>query len=173
MKIFMTIILLVTTINIFAQQKSIDSCFIDCMQKHTDTADNNFYTVLLNYEDTLINYKILKGKSKTNYVELYKKIFLSSDSSYEKTKIKIKQIVDDDIFYQGIYALFFYCDIIDTSQVGLSKYVYINMYKLILSQYITNNTKRFAENLLIATNFDSNIMRMNLLSVFLLETVKR
>lgn len=149
------------------QIRSIDNYFVNCMDKHLDSLHSNFYVYLLDYEDTLLKNGVLNKANKDGYIRMFNQFLLDDNS--DKYKVQIEPLTVNSILSYGFYPLFLDCAVIDTSQVGETEYLCMNMYKSVLNQNISAHRELFIDNLFVATDFNCEVMRLNLLYVFLLE----
>ncbi len=165
--LFLIILTSCLTIKQSKQIRIIDNYFVNCMDKSLDSLHSNFYAYLLDCEDTLLKNGVLNKVSKGSYLQMFNQFLLGDN--IDKFKVQIKPLTTNAMLSYGFYPLFLDCAVIDTSQVGETEYLCINMYKSVLNQNISEHREHFIDNLFVATDFNCKVMRLNLLYVFLLE----
>ena len=165
---FIAIIFLLITLTSFSQKNNSD--FDLCMRERLEGTGIDFYKKMYDAEEKLIQLGGLSSKDKKSYVEAFKTLLNQEDKKWKKYQSELKKSVlsnsDIQMFELSLLSI---CSEINVSNLDNTRN-WTNVQKFFLKKLIF---KKYDDNavldgLLLFTDFDKNIHRLNITYVLLL-----
>ncbi len=164
-KILIILVLFITTGCNLKYSEYIGENYKTCMYKNLQNVGVNFYENLSLSEKLLIKKGILTGKDRNDYKTAFINLFKSEDYAKVFSLLKKKEYFNNATLYT--HSLFSTCSSIDTNN---SDPIYLQNYKHLLSKFMYKgyDNEELIMDLFIATDFKNEVMRMNLLDIFII-----
>lgn len=138
--------------------QNISSYYKECIEEYSLKYGENLYVDLEIIEDSLMNFGGLKGKSEDDYKNLFISLFQSDTLKYLFEPIS-------KLMTYNLYFFYNHCSKVDSIDY---KYIPLRTYKHILWDLRYNYSDETLIDLLFcSTDFNNEIMRMNVLMIFL------
>ena len=165
---FTIITCLFITITCFGQNNNSD--FDLCMKKRLEGTEIDFYKKMYDAEEKLIQLGGLSSKDKQSYINAFKTLLTREDKKWKKHQRELKENVLSDLDIQLFeLSLLSICSEINISDLNNTRN-WTNVQKFFLKKLIFKkyDDDEVLDGLLLFTDFDRKIHRLNITYVLLL-----
>jgi len=164
-KILIVLVFFITTGCNLKYSKYIGDSYKTCMDKKLKDSGVNFYKNLSLTEELLIKKGILEDNGRESYKTAFINLLKSNTFAKNFLLLKKNECFNNSVLYT--YDLFSTCSALNKS---ITEPIYLQNYKHLLSKFMYKgyDNEELIMDLFITTDFNNEIMRMNLLNIFII-----